>query len=128
MNLSEKIKKLRKGMKLSQERLAELAGINANHLSRLERGLFQPSADVLKRLAQVLNISADYLLSERDEVQTPEVKIENKTLAERLELIERLDPTDQQVIIRVIDSMLTQQRMRELLAHQSAQTASPLNR
>ncbi|HNC44171.1 MAG TPA: helix-turn-helix transcriptional regulator [Acidobacteriota bacterium] len=128
MSLSEKIKKLRKGMKLSQERLAELAGINANHLSRLERGLFQPSADVLKRLAQVLNISADYLLSERDEVQTPEVKIENKTLAERLELIERLDPTDQQVIIRVIDSMLTQQRMRELLAHQSAQTASPLNR
>lgn len=128
MSLSEKIKKLRKGMKLSQERLAELAGINANHLSRLERGLFQPSADVLKRLAQVLNISADYLLSERDEVQTPEVKIENKTLAERLELIERLDPTDQQVIIRVIDSMLTQQRMRELLAHQSAQTVSPLNR
>ena len=119
MSLSEKIKKLRKGMKLSQERLAELAGINANHLSRLERGLFQPSADVLKRLAQVLNISADYLLSERDEVQTPEVKIENKTLAERLELIERLDPTDQQVIIRVIDSMLTKQKILNALEEQN---------
>ena len=114
MNLGEKIKALRKRRSLSQEELSSEIGINSNHLSRLERGKFQPSVDVLKRLSKTFDVSIDYLLSDDEETQ-PEINIENKTLTERVRLIVTLDPDDQLAIERVIDSMLTKQRMKKLL-------------
>jgi transcriptional regulator with XRE-family HTH domain len=119
VKLSEKIRKLRKGKKLSQVELAAQAGINSNHLSRLERGIFQPSSDVLKRLAQALDVSVDHLLSDED-MEATEVRIENRSLTERVKLIEQLQPDDQEAVMRVIDSMLTKERMRRLLDEQAA--------
>ncbi len=117
VSLGEKIKRLRKGKRLSQVELAEQVEINSNHLSRLERGVFRPSAEVLRRLAGALDASVDYLLSEEDQ-EAPDVRIENKPLAERVKLIEQLEAGDQEALMRVIDSMLTKQRMRRLLEEQ----------
>jgi transcriptional regulator with XRE-family HTH domain len=114
VTLGEKIKALRKRKKLSQGELATVAEINANHLSRLERGMFQPSVDVLRRLAATLEVTVDYLLSEEDG-DTTEVHLANKTLAEQLRLIAQLDPDDQAALVRIIDSMLTKHRMHQLL-------------
>jgi transcriptional regulator with XRE-family HTH domain len=119
MTLGEKIRKLRKQKKLSQEALANEAGINSNHLSRLERGVFQPSIEVLKKLALTLEVNVDSLLSDEDE-DRPEVSIQNKELSERIRLIDQLDPEDQQAIMRVIDSMLTKHRMQKLLSGNNA--------
>jgi DNA-binding XRE family transcriptional regulator len=49
--LGEKVKKLRKGKRLSQEALAQQVGINSNHLGRLEGGVFHFSMEILKRFA-----------------------------------------------------------------------------
>jgi len=69
---------------------------------------------VLRKLAGVLEVSADYLLS-GDGEEPAEVQIRNKPLAERVRLIDSLEEADQQALIQVIDSMLTKHRMRELL-------------
>lgn len=114
MELGAKIKKLRKGKKLTQGELAEKAGISGNHLSRLERGVFQPSIEVVKRLAQALDVNVDGLLSGEDEA-SPAVSIKNKELTERVQMIDQLEPEDQQAIMRVIDSMLTKHKMQKLL-------------
>ena len=114
MELGEKIKALRKRHGLSQEELAERVEINSTHLSRLETGKYQPSIDVLKRLAESLEVSTDYLLS-ADAEERAEVHIRNKPLAERIRLIDSLEESDQQALIQVIDSMLTKHRMRALL-------------
>lgn len=122
MELGEKIKKLRKGKKLTQGELAEKAGISGNHLSRLERGVFQPSIDVVKRLAQALDVNVDGLLSGEDEA-SPAVSIKNKKLAERVRMIDQLEPEDQQAIMRVIDSMLTKHKMQKLLTGSTMEVA-----
>ncbi len=114
VTLGQKIKALRKHKKLSQEELATEVGINANHLSRLERGVFQPSVDVLKRLAVTLEVTVDYLLSDEDST-SPEVRIANKTLAEQIRLMAQLDTADQEALVRIIESMLTKHRMQQLL-------------
>ena len=119
MTLGEKIRKLRKQKELSQEALATEAGINSNHLSRLERGVFQPSIEVLKKLALSLEVNVDSLLSNEDE-DRPEVTIKNKELSERIRLIDQLETEDQQAIMRVIDSMLTKRRMQKLLTGANA--------
>lgn len=119
MELGAKIKMLRKGEKLTQGELAEKVGISGNHLSRLERGVFQSTVEVVKRLAQVLDVYVDGLISREDEA-SPAVSIKNKELNESARLIDQLEPEDQQVIMRVIDTMLTKHRMHKLLAGSSA--------
>lgn len=119
MELGAEIK-IRKGKKLTQGELAERASISGNHLSRLERGVFQPSIDVVKRLAQALDVNVEGLLSGEDEV-APTVSIKNKELTERVRMIDQLEPKDQQAIIRVVDSMLTKHRMQKLLTGSTAE-------
>ena len=114
MTLGEKIRALRKKKDLSQGDLADKVGISGNHLSRLERGHYQPSSDVLKKFANILEVSADYLLAEGSS-DSPEVQIKDTAFAERMRMIEQLDDEDKTAVIRVIDSMLTKQRMRKLL-------------
>jgi transcriptional regulator with XRE-family HTH domain len=46
---------------MSLRQLAELADVSNAYLSQLERGLYQPSAHVLKNLAGALELSAEEL-------------------------------------------------------------------
>ena len=114
MEFADKLKKIRKNKNFSQIKLAERIDITPNHFSRLETGKYQPSIAVLKKLAQELEVSIDYLVSEDDE-EIPEIRIQNKSLLEKVKLIENLDEKDQEAIIRIIDSMLTKTKMKSLL-------------
>ena len=53
---------LRKSRNLTQEELAESLNISREHLSRLERGKYGCSIDLLIEISFVLNASTDYLL------------------------------------------------------------------
>jgi len=55
--LGARIKALRKGQGLSQEKLAERAGISTQYLSNIERGKENPTLDLLLRLADALKVS-----------------------------------------------------------------------
>lgn len=114
MELRKKIRMLRKKKGLSQGELAVAIDMNPSHISRLETGKYQPSVDALQRLATALDVTPDFLLN-GDDSSSPEVQIQNKSLIERIRLIETLDKADQQALIQVIDSMLTKQRMKQLL-------------
>lgn len=56
--LGNRIKEIRKAAKLTQERLAEKAGLSVEYISRIERGLAQPSFKTIDLLADVLNVTA----------------------------------------------------------------------
>ena len=123
MTVGEKIKQARKAKKLTQVELAELAGVHSNHLSRLERGVFQPSVDVLRSLASALDVSVDFLLSEEEESIT-EVHLADRAVAERLRLIDQLEPEDKAALLRVIDSMLSKEKMKRFLKSELVEAGS----
>lgn len=52
--LRQRIRLLRKKNGLSQERFAELLGIDPNSVSRIECGVHDPSLDTLEKIAKVL--------------------------------------------------------------------------
>ncbi|MCS6130856.1 XRE family transcriptional regulator [Clostridium botulinum] len=64
MNVGNNIKKYRKSKKLTQQQLAELVGISQNSVRRYELGQREPNYDMLKRIAQALNISFSDLTKE----------------------------------------------------------------
>ena len=64
MTLGEKIKEARKGCGLSQEQLAEKMAVSRSAVAKWEANNGLPDVDNLKALAQLLNVSIDYLLDD----------------------------------------------------------------
>lgn len=62
MTFGEKLKKLRKGLKLTQQQLAERIGVTKSIISYYEAGERYPSYDVLVMLARIFHVTTDYLL------------------------------------------------------------------
>jgi len=56
--LGETVRSKRKSAGLSQERLAEKAGLSTVFISRIERGKESPSVDSLVKIAKALRMSA----------------------------------------------------------------------
>jgi transcriptional regulator with XRE-family HTH domain len=54
--LGAQLRRLRQDRELTQERLAELAGLNYKYIGRVELGKADPGADVLVRLARALSV------------------------------------------------------------------------
>ncbi len=54
--IGARIKSLRRGRGLTQEKVAERTGLSVNYLSRIERGLENPTLDTLLGLAKALKV------------------------------------------------------------------------
>lgn len=59
--LGEFIREQRRVGQLSLRKLSEMAGISNPYLSQIERGLRKPSAEILRQIAQALQISSETL-------------------------------------------------------------------
>lgn len=59
-----RLKTLRRRAEMSQEELADRAGINRSYLSMIENGHSSPTMDVVQKLAQGLGVSLWTLISE----------------------------------------------------------------
>lgn len=57
------LRECRKGAGLSQEQLAEKAGVDRSFLSMVERGIQSPNIAVLFRMAEVLSVPASELIA-----------------------------------------------------------------
>jgi len=60
-NLGEFIREQREMASMSIRRLADQAGVSNPYLSQIERGLHNPSAESLRKIARALRLSAESL-------------------------------------------------------------------
>ena len=81
----------RQALHRSQKAVAELAGTTASAVSHIERGLRQPSADLLTRLAAAVDCSANDLLA--GTVSAPR---ENLHVTRVLNAMKTLPPSQQE--------------------------------
>ena len=63
-SLGEFIRSQRELANLSMRQLAEIAKISNPYLSQVERGMYKPSADVLKNIANALHMSAETMYAQ----------------------------------------------------------------
>jgi transcriptional regulator with XRE-family HTH domain len=85
---------------LSLRRLAEMADVSNAYLSQVERGLYQPSAHVLKNLAQALDLSAETLY-QRAGLLDEEPAHPLPGVEEAIRLDDSLTPEQKETLIRV---------------------------
>jgi len=55
--LGKRIQSIRKSRNLTQEKLAEMIGIEPPSLSYLETGKYAPSIETLQKLSEILNVA-----------------------------------------------------------------------
>lgn len=67
MEFSERLKELRKQAHLTQVELASKLGIVQSSYADWERGKKKPTQDNLVKIAQILNVSVDYLVGNSEE-------------------------------------------------------------
>jgi len=67
MEFSERLKNLRKQAHLTQTDVAEKLGISQQAYASWERGIKKPTQENLVKIAQVLNVSIDYLVGNSEE-------------------------------------------------------------
>ena len=92
---------------LSMRQLAEIAKISNPYLSQVERGLYKPSADVLKSIANALHISAETMYTQAGLLDDSGGRDENHHGVEHaVKLDPRLTTDQKEAIIRIYRSFI----------------------
>lgn len=110
--LGERLKQLRQEHGWSQADLAAKIGTDPGQISRYENGKMTPSAEAVVRLAQILDVTTDYLLIEsspRRALRAPE-----NILGDRLNTVSELTADELAVVLSVIDGLVAKNRLRTL--------------
>lgn len=112
---AHRLRELRRQKDLSQTVLGELVGVHYTHISRYERGVSRPSADTLKRLADALGVTVDYLLEGAPD-EAAKARFEDRDLLRQFQEIEKLDPKDKEVVKTLLEAFPTKKQLQSLAA------------
>lgn len=112
LSLGKKIKQLRAEKGFSQSDLEKKCGVNSKLLSKYENERIMPTADTLRKIAQGLEISSDYLIF--DNVPKDGLcQLRDLELFEKFKEVERLDPENKNLIKNIIDAVLIKTKVME---------------
>jgi transcriptional regulator with XRE-family HTH domain len=103
-DVGDLIKSQRELARMSVRHLAELAGVSNPYLSQIERGLRNPSADILQQIAKALQISAESLYERAGflpPTDKPRIGVREAIAADP-----ELTPEQQQALLNVYNSFL----------------------
>lgn len=102
MTLGDKLKLARQQKKMSQTELAESSGVMQKNISRYEQDTSVPSAISLKKIADVLGVTTDYLLGEKEEA----LLVKDKELLEKFRLIQEMTGDTKLVVDTFLDLVI----------------------
>ena len=114
MEFGERLKDIRNKRKMTQTQLAELSGLHYTQIGRYEKNKTMPSSDVLKKLAEVLSVSIDFLIEGTTE-ETAKSHIHDRDLLRQFQELETLGQKDKEVIKILIDAFLAKKQIQHFV-------------
>jgi len=111
----DNLKEARTKKGFSQGKLAELMQIHSAHISRYERNQTIPSVDVVKKFADILEVSADLLIYGTND-EKAQSKITDSELLTMFSKAQSLDDHDRDCVKSLIKAFLFQKDMQQQLA------------
>jgi len=112
-HLGNRILSLRKSKNWSQSDLAKKIGISYAQIGRYETKGAQPSAEVLKKIAEALDTTTDFLMyGDKDEKAKASIK-DTELLHQFIE-VDKMNKEDKITIKNLIDAFITKGKLRKL--------------
>ena len=106
--LGDFIRSQRELANLSMRQLAEIAKISNPYLSQVERGLYKPSADVLKQIASALHLSAETMYAQAGLLDSSEPDENHHGVEHAIKLDPRLSVDQKEALIRIYRSFTSE--------------------
>lgn len=101
-----RIAEVRKKQNLSQAVLGDMLNSSGDMIGRYERGLVFPSIEVVNKIADILEVSIDYLVCKTD------LELDNDMVS-RLEKIASMPQEEKKLVYRVVDSLIREYNTRQ---------------
>lgn len=114
MNIGEQIKRIRTAKGLSQKEVVMSAGLDKAQYSRIENGKTDPSFSTIARIAKALGVSLAELFASSEQIK--EVHSLDKTIMEKVALVESLATEEKQTIYTILDAFLGKKKLKDTLA------------
>lgn len=115
ISLSVTLKRVREAKGLSQKELANLIGMAQAQYSRIESGKTDPSFSVVMKIAKALGLTLSEIF-QADEIFT-DTNSYDKTLMEKLRLLDSLEEEEKKSIYTLIDSLISKKKLRDNLSN-----------
>lgn len=113
-NLGGRIQTLRKKLKLTQAQLANQIEVSSTQLVRYENKDVQPPADVLKRLADLFNVSIDFLVN-GDTDEKANQSLQDNDLLMQFRKVEKLNDDDKSTVKKLLEAFLFKSTIQQQL-------------
>ena len=115
MNLGTNIRKIRDAKGLSSKEVALSCKMDPAQYSRIENNKTDPALSSLVKIAKALGISIAELFS-ADEV-FKDVNSIDKTLMEKISLIEQLDKKEKAAFFTMLDALVAKKKLKDNLSN-----------
>jgi len=109
-NFGSNLMLIRRKRRMTQAALDKAIGTSGDTVGRYERGDITPSIEVVVKMADVLEVSVDYLVSRIG------VDLSEQEVIERIEAISKLSTGDQAFLFRLIDMVLKDMAAQKVYA------------
>jgi transcriptional regulator with XRE-family HTH domain len=113
ITLANRIQELRKQKGWSQTELAKKIGVSYTQMSRYEVKGVQPPANTLKKLADVLDTTVDYLVS-GDKDEKVKASLKDAELLQQFKAVEQFTDDDKTVIKKLIDAFIVKKQLQQM--------------
>ena len=114
LSLGEKIRMLRQEKGLSQVLLEKKSGVDSKLLSKYENGRIIPTADILRKIAESLETSADYLIFDNVPKDGPN-RIQDLDLFEKFKEVEKMDTESKNIIRSLIEAIIIKNKVQNVI-------------
>ncbi|PIE44631.1 MAG: transcriptional regulator [Gammaproteobacteria bacterium] len=106
MNFPTQLIQLRKQRSLTQQQMADAAGIHVNQIKRYEAGTTQPTLEALVKITKALHVSLDHLVFGEDQ------RGPDEDLKLQFEAISELEDDDKMIIREVLEGLIIKYQAR----------------
>lgn len=112
MDFGTRLKKLRKEKEISQEDFAKQLGVSRSSVGNYETNQNMPTAEILTKIASILDCSIDYILCKTDVRNHEEINIDEADIA-FASGVKGLNETNKMIIRNTLEALLAKQEKDE---------------
>ncbi len=113
-NLGKRLMELRKAKGMSQSDLAKKVGLSYAQIGRYEKKGVQPPAEVLKKMANTLDTTVDFLINGATD-EKAQASLKDAKLINYFKEVEQLPSEEKNTVIKVISALIHQYKAKQML-------------
>lgn len=108
MSFGSRLLQARKKKGMSQEKLAKVLGTKGPAIGRYERDEMKPSIEAAAKMAQILDVSLDWLVGHTD------LELDKKMI-QRIQQVTKMEAKDREHVFAMLDAFIKQNLSQTVL-------------